>query len=45
MTYVGGAEGWRMRREIAVVLAGLLHWAHQQNTVNGTPDTENYQAA
>ncbi|MFC9250981.1 hypothetical protein [Amycolatopsis thailandensis] len=45
VTYVGGAEGQRVRREIASALASLLSWARQQATASGTSDTEDNQAA
>lgn len=32
VTYVGGAEGKRLRRELAAVVRDLLEWASQRET-------------
>jgi len=45
VTYIGGAEGERIRGELAAAIADLLRWARQQARPEQTITTEQDQAA
>lgn len=45
VSYVGGAEGQRLRAELAAVVADLLRWARQHQAAPNPGDTDHGRAA